>query len=89
MYLTMTSQTYFYAMLILNIVDVAPKKYICEEPTGGNGAFLPSVEANEIKHLRITRRIGILPNNSFAGYWFIEVCHQMKFNKIRINTYTF
>ena len=44
------------------MVDVAPKKYICEEPTGGNGAFLSSVEANEIKHLRITRRIDILPN---------------------------
>ena len=50
MYLTMTSQTYIYAMLILNMVDVAPKKYICEEPTGGNGAFLSSVEENEIKH---------------------------------------
>ena len=73
----MTSQCYFYLVLIFNFGGIASsKEYICTDPTGGDGPLSPPDEIVNMTHLYIIhRRIDILSNYSFACYELLEVCY--------------
>ena len=62
-------------LMLSFVVNVSSEEYICTDPTDENGTSLPSGNVDDMKYLRITHRIDILPNNSFACYELLEVSY--------------